>query len=315
MKLIITLSLLFQFFIQNNMAFATGGDEVRNGGGLAEGYLIFALKNLDQSIDICLSQSECALKNNGREILKTIKNSLNQEPKDILKFSSEKDKPGYFVIDGFTRLAVTGSSIGSPIYYNLDLLYKAGEVRLNYGQAVQSLIHELGHHNGIFNHDQLELIGADVRSALEGSTSDAAFFPYLANQGFFAFGTENKSFSKNGSLALFFRDQSVDLTSKFNALLENCDSNETSAEPLDSKALQFFNLHWDPSTLVSLSSEKVLSGNVVLYCRHKYLKNYRKFYEFKIGVKVNFSIFYGYKESRMIGAPKFLFKMLKNQIN
>lgn len=307
--------LMLIFLLNSSFVFARSGDEVRNGGGLAESYLIFALKNMDQTIAFCLSQSECAKKNDGREILKKIKASLSTEVKaDLLKFSNEAKKPGFFTVDGYVRLAVTGNNVGDTIFYNLDLLYQNGEVKINYGQAVQSLIHELGHHQGIANHDQLELVGAEVRASVDGSISETAFLPHLNTQGFFALGTETKSFKDSGALILLFRDSMTDMTPHFSNLLNECDKDETSADPLESRALQFFNLHWNPAQVTTVTSDKILSGNVILYCRHKYTKYYRNFYEFNLGVTVQMGSAFIYKDAKLLARPKFLFKMLKNSL-
>lgn len=311
MRLLLTICLL----LISQSVFSKGGDEVRNGGGLAENYLTYAFENIDKSIDLCLAQVTCVQTSEERNILIQIKNSLPQEiAGNIVQFSTEQKKPGYFMVDGYVRLAVTGDNVGDTIYYNLDLLYRGNEVNMSYGQAVQSLIHELAHHHKIKNHNQLELLGARVRSAIEGSVNDVSYLPYLKNQGFFAIGTENKSFEKNGSLFLIFQEKIIDLTPNFQGLLSKCDSDATSAEPLKSSAVQFFNLHWNLGSLTNPNQEKTLSGNVVVYCQHLYLKQYRKFYEFKIGVKVSFTNAYEYKKSRIIGSPVYMFTLLKNSI-
>lgn len=154
--------------LSSSLAFGKGGngDEVRNGGGLAENYLTFALKNLDHSLKLCFDSQRCATKAEDRKILLKIKEALPLEIKsNILKFASEKKNPGFFKINGITRLAITGNTVGSPIYYNLDMLYKNDESQINYGQAVQSLIHELGHHHAVYDHDRLENLGAEVRAS------------------------------------------------------------------------------------------------------------------------------------------------------
>lgn len=292
------------------LTFARSGDEVRNGGGLAENYLIFALKNLGRSIDFCLTRPSCAQKAEDRDLLLKIKTTLPEEiSKNVLKFSSEAKDPGLFIIDGVVRLAVTGSHVGDPIYYNLDLLYRKGEVFMNYGQAIQTLIHELGHHHGSVNHDQLEILGAAVRSVNEGNVSDVAYLPHLNTLGFSAIATEAKSYSAGGLLSLVFKKEMVDLTSEFSSLLVECDPDTTGLRPLKSSAVQFFNLHWIQAKETFLTGEKTLEGNAVLYCSHGPSREYRKFYSFKVGVKANFSAYFLYQGHRLLEKPRFLFKM------
>lgn len=161
-----TLVILLMVTFSNSAFSALGGDEVRNGGGAAEGYLTFALQNLQHSIANCLTKTTCAASDKKRDALKKISDSLVIEQKsEILKFSSQKLTPGLFIINNVVRLAVTGNKVGSPIYYNLDLLYQGNQVNMNYGMAVQSLIHELGHHHNILDHDFLDRLGAEVRIA------------------------------------------------------------------------------------------------------------------------------------------------------
>ena len=161
-----TLVILLMMTLSGPAFSALGGDEIRNGGGAAEWYLTFALQNLKHSISNCLTKTTCAPSAKKRDVLKKILDSLEIEQKsEVLKFSSQKLTPGLFIIDGVVRLAVTGSRVWSPIYYNLDLLYQGNQVNMNYGQAVQSLIHELGHHHNVSDHDFLDRLGADVRIA------------------------------------------------------------------------------------------------------------------------------------------------------
>lgn len=301
--------LIFSLLFSLN-AFSKGGDEVRNGGGLAENYLTFALKNLSQSIDLCLAQSSCAKKTGDRDLLLKIKQSLPEEiSKKILKFSSEKEKPGFFVINGYVRLAVTGDDVGDPIYYNLDLLYRKGEVFMNYGQAIQSLIHELGHHHGNIDHDQLEILGADVRSVTEGNISDVAFLPYLNRSGFSGVATEAKSYTTNGLLALVFNEEMIDLTPQFTYLVKDCDPDPTGMRPVEKSAIQFFNLHWKHDKDAFMSGEKIMEGNVVLYCSHGISREYKKFYNFSMGVKARFGNYFIFDSQRFIEKPKLLYRL------
>lgn len=309
MKLLIIIVLML-----NPLKVFSSGDVIRNGGGVAENYLVYALHNLGQSIDLCLAQPTCVQESSGRNILLKIRDSLPEEiNSNILKFTSNAEKPGFFIVDGFVRLAVTGDRVGNPIYYNLDLLYSKDEVRMNYGQAVQSLIHELGHHQDEIDHVKLELLGTAVRNSVEGRISTADYLPHLNQASFLALGVEKKSFEHSGSLALIFKDQIVDVTSQFKEVYEKCDRTGL-GENLKSRSIQFYNLHW-LNGVPHIPMDKLLSGYVVLYCRvqtSKGFKDYRKFFEFHMFIKVSFSDHFKYINSRIAGKYNYRFKMLEN---
>lgn len=290
------------------------GDEIRNGGGLAEQYLVFALENLGVAIDLCLAKNECAKSGEGRDILKKIKEALPQEKSaNILKFASEKKNPGFFVIDDVVRLAITGNKIGDPVYYNLDLLYQDNEINMTFGQATQTLIHELGHHVGALDHGALELLGAEVRSFIEGNVNDVPYLPHLQAKGFSAIGTETRSFTNSGSLSLVFSDKKVDLSRHLAKISSQCDV--STIDPLVSSSFQYFNLHWDHMALGGIvKGERVLAGNAILYCRHRYSKEYRKVYKFNIAVNVGFAQKYFYISDRLVEEPKYIFVINKDGV-
>ena len=76
------------------------------------------------------------------------------------------------MIDGQLRIAKTGDWVGSPIFLNLDLMYLKGangQVQpLSFPDAVAILVHEMGHHHGVKDHQALDVLGAKVESLLHG---------------------------------------------------------------------------------------------------------------------------------------------------
>ncbi|MFS4461042.1 hypothetical protein [Bdellovibrio sp. HCB2-146] len=163
--LIISLVATFVF----GTAFARGGDLVNNGGGLAEKNVMYAFEKLDIYIQMCLKSESCKLNDSQKALLETILQNLPAEKAaKQLFFASEKKVPGSFIIDGLVRVAKTGSTVGSPIYINSDLLYTKNEANeydpMTIPEAVAVLIHELGHHFGNYSHEELDLIG--VRASL-----------------------------------------------------------------------------------------------------------------------------------------------------
>lgn len=291
--------------------FSKSGDEVRNGGGLAENYLVYALNNLEQSIDLCLIQKECGKRNEGRAILSLIKSSLAEEKKnDVLKFSSSAERPGFFVINGVVRLAVTGSHVGAPIYYNLDLLYKNDEITMSHGQAVQSLIHELGHHHGVTNHDQLELLGAEVRSAVEGNISEVSFLPHLGKNSIIAMGMKSSSIDKPGLLVVSFKDQLVDLTSLFNFKENACEGDKQLNDNFEVRGIHFFNLNWEHEPRSQGSKGQILKGNLSINCQSTNGFVLLKYYDFSIEITVkNRAQAFEYVDKKLLPHfPRYIFK-------
>lgn len=148
------------------------GDGVGNGGGIAENNIVFAYNTLGEYIDFSLSQSIEIYSLEEVEILGEIKNSLIKEyqNKKQLIFLSGKKYPDIFIIPfGEVRIAVTGSSIGSPIYFNTDLLYTEDFGVIGYlaiSQAISILIHEFGHHHGINDELFLNTLGSKVAKSV-----------------------------------------------------------------------------------------------------------------------------------------------------
>lgn len=162
------LTVLFGFCFISPLSFA---GEVNNGGGFSEQNFIFAYTNLERFIDPCLLTEICKLSNGERKILRQIKESLVQERKanSYPFFKSGKLNEFNFQIDGALRIAATGSNVGDPIYINLDLIYPSdfnGSIRaFRVDETIAVLIHELGHHHKIKNHQLLDFIGTKVQVA------------------------------------------------------------------------------------------------------------------------------------------------------
>ena len=104
---------------------ALAGDHINNGAGLAERNVLFAYANLEKYIGLCLDFPSCRITPYERGLLERIRNAMPTEraaPEQI-RFLSEREHPGTFIIDGEMKIAKTGSQVGSAIYMNLDLLY------------------------------------------------------------------------------------------------------------------------------------------------------------------------------------------------
>lgn len=161
-----------------------GGDLVNNGGGVSEKNILYAYDNLEKFILLCISSEACQLNPSEKSILDQIVQGLPHEKKtqSQITFGSEKKTPGEFILDGNVRVAKTGSTIGSPIYINSDLLYsknKAGEFEpISIPEAAAILIHELGHHYGPYEHGELDLIGVRVSLLIQKQFISTPMLPW-----------------------------------------------------------------------------------------------------------------------------------------
>jgi hypothetical protein len=160
-----------------------GGDLVNNGGGLAEKNVLYAYEKIDKYLQYCVTSSVCKLTDAQKVIAQKIYNGLPQEKAagNQLQYISEQKVPGSFMIDGNIRIAKTGSTIGSPIVINTDMLYnKVGDTyeALTMPEAVAVLVHEFGHHYGSYTHEELDLIGVRVSMMMQQKMITTPMLPW-----------------------------------------------------------------------------------------------------------------------------------------
>jgi len=183
---------------------AHAGDEV-GGGGIAENNALYAWQNLDSFLEMCLS-TDCKLDEKELVLLGKIRDSLPQEKKtkEPVRFRSEKEYPGFFMVDGALRIARTGYKVGDPIYFNLDLIYPGAQVAsipllpppdrpLDIPLAIAILVHELGHHPGERDHPMLDVLGSKVNSAMRVYVHEVDGGPYRRGLIATSFEPHNKS--------------------------------------------------------------------------------------------------------------------------
>lgn len=179
--------ILVMGLVINVRAFARGGDMVNNGGGIAEKNILYAYDKLDKYIRLCLNSDSCRLNGYQKFVLKEILSNLSREKinPSQLSFSSEKLNPGTFIIDGIVRVAKTGSTVGSPILINSDLLYSKNEtsdVPVSIPEAVAILIHEMGHHvANHLSHEELDLIGVRASMLLQQKIISTPLVPWVSD--------------------------------------------------------------------------------------------------------------------------------------
>lgn len=251
----LTMSLL----ITKAPAFASlGGDMVNNGGGIAEKNILFAYSKLEKYIQNCLNSDICILSDGQKNILNKILTHLPEEKQNQqqLSFFSERKYPGTFIIDGLIRVAKTGSTVGSPIYINLDLLYSRNEVNgyvpVSVPEAVAILIHEMGHHYGNYTHEELDLIGVRVSLFLQKIFISTPLVPWTSDISVNVFNSNlTSSFPE---VLLSVGDDAVDISSLYDKealcygftipipILPIPDIQLLSKKPVGSL---FHNIHWD----------------------------------------------------------------------
>ena len=168
--------LLFMIFGQYTYA---GSDMIGNGGGLAESNFIYAYNKLPSIIKDCLNSSLCsANQGKNRSLLKQMYKQLSSQEinsADIV-FISEKQNPGFFIIDGQEKIAKTYSFLASPIYINLDQIYTTNAEgiptpSLSIPGMLRLLVHEQGHRHNIKHHEGdgnlLDQLGAQIQAYME----------------------------------------------------------------------------------------------------------------------------------------------------
>jgi len=83
----------------------------------------------------------------------------NQEVVKI-EFKSERENPGFFLLDGQVRIAKTDLHLGSVIFINTDIV---NSNQTDISDALAILSHELGHHLGETDHQKLDQFGATIK--------------------------------------------------------------------------------------------------------------------------------------------------------
>ena len=296
MKKYLILTLLLMSF---NLL-AKGGDLVNNGGGIAERNVLFAYTNLEFSIGLCLDLESCHLSNREHSILKDIYSHLDEEKKNQnqIVFISELKYPGTFIIDGEMKAAATGSTIGSVIRVNTDLLYSIKEHEqieaLSVHEATAMLVHELGHHYGSFTHTELDLLGIKVSQHLNKSTYQTPLLPNGSSiSAIFINGKEGTSFPE----AILYGHQQMINISEFLKKQVSCElfglpikigSLPPIAIPIKRpNAFLVNNVYWSEMPRRNNGVFKI-KGSLTNYCDKEELNlNLNRNYKFEIAFTIN----------------------------
>lgn len=280
MKTTLTM-LIVLFAVLSTQSVLAGGDRVNNGGGLGEKNVIYAYEKLENYIKLCLDSDTCKLNPTQQFVLQKIYSGLPQDKKlNQLTFSSEKNNPGSFIIDGNVRIAKTGSTIGSPIVINTDLLYNKNQSgsyeAISIPEAVAVLVHEFGHHYGNFSHEELDLIGVRVSLLLQSKVISTPLVPWRSDISMTVLNQDSTgSFPE---VLLYVGNDIIDISSRYKVeikcdgfkipipLLPVPDININTKTP---KGSILHNLHWEKIKDSETTLDVQITGNVSNRCKVK----------------------------------------------
>ncbi|QDK47016.1 hypothetical protein DOM22_18555 [Bdellovibrio sp. ZAP7] len=258
-----------------------GGDFIGNGGGIAEKNVLYAYERLEQYIEVCLTSDACKLDSRQRQIIAQIAKGLPQEVRSrMLYFGSEQKTPGFFVIDGLVRVAKTGSSPGTPIYINSDLLYSkapTGEyTAVSIPEAVAILVHEFGHHYGGYPHEELDLLGVRISMLVQSKLSITPLLPW--SNDFSAMVFTKDVYTATPDVILNVGEDLIDISKAIEneamcyrfsipvPILPIPDLDLVSKKPAGSV---LYNLHWDKFDESNTKMKVKLIGNISNSCLFK----------------------------------------------
>ncbi|MCO5142038.1 MAG: hypothetical protein M9962_02990 [Oligoflexia bacterium] len=160
---------LFLFLITTS--FANARELAETEKNIARKRIHLAWDLLGPVIYSCLKQeSLCYITNEEKNLLTKIATEhKNNNSNALIQFKSGKENPGFFDLNSGThRLAVTGSTPGSTIYINTDIIDPMTN-SLSLSTMISILTHELGHHFGIKDDAErtLDILGNKIAKRFE----------------------------------------------------------------------------------------------------------------------------------------------------
>jgi hypothetical protein len=255
------------------------GDDVNNGGGVAERTILYAYSKLEPYIKLCLSAETCKLKSGEAELLTKILNALPDEYANTeqIRFASEKDNPGTFLINGEIKAAKTGNKIGSPIYFNRDLfasktIHNTFEP-ISLSNAVSLLVHEMGHHHpSKFQEADLDLLGIKVSILLDQEINQTPVFPNNRNINAIVINDKVKTFYPE--VLLYIGEEVFDVSEKLKdalfcpkAFLPNPLPDPENPIPVRKPTkVIYYNIHWDTFAEANGQGIFQILGNLIMDC-------------------------------------------------
>lgn len=153
---------------------------VGNGSGEAERNIAFAMGRMDKTLTHLIGRPTIFTIEEYK-ILESLSANLlpTAQRLEQLHFSSEKEKPGFFSINGNLKVAKTWTDRGAPIFFNTDLLYtkdyQGDIIPYSIAQATSLLIHELGHQVGIVDCHMLDRLATKVELEMREQMQELKF--------------------------------------------------------------------------------------------------------------------------------------------
>lgn len=164
--------------------------------GVAESRFYLAFEHASRLFDYCGSLHPCGGKPSCKELqmcglgmlermyVVEAAHQAGQElpaPRNI-EFVSGREKPGFFQIDGWHKIARTGSAPGDVIHVNRDEIYRpdglGGREPLSYLEILEIVVHERIHHTG--SGGRMEGLNDEIAQKI---TAVAQKFAYSATLG------------------------------------------------------------------------------------------------------------------------------------
>jgi hypothetical protein len=151
--------------------FAQGAEIGASQSHIARKRVLWAWDLVGPALYSCLAgPEECGLTAKEKKIVGEIY-SLHQANRNsqAIEFKSGAADPGFFDVgSGPHRIAVTGNSPGSAIYFNTDVIEPQGR-NLALASMISILVHELGHHTGLTDTEEfvLDQLGNKVARIFE----------------------------------------------------------------------------------------------------------------------------------------------------
>ena len=264
-------------FIFTGPVTCLAGDNIGNGAGQAEQTIISTWKNLDKFINFCLNDTFCESNQTDKLALEKIKAIVLKEQllpvSDLFIFTTAKlqNEPTFFYIDGILKMAKTGLFTGAPIYFDLDQLYTHRSPTivesLSLTDAIDILIHEVGHHTGMVDHIFLGSLGAKVAGVAGKYIEEARLFSHSDE---IKLTVINPSTNRGFPLVLLqvFGD-TINLSQQIqDQLVCNGEISHLFSEQKP-YGVQFFNLYWPVKEMRAGGNDNLkleVKGHLALYC-------------------------------------------------
>jgi len=175
MKFLSIALLLFQSLLQSGNTYAEDLGLIHefSGSSLAARRFNAAWEILPELLRICSERKGCRFEAPDQQLIHKLSDAIKKEAPagGGLEFASGRTDPDKFTDPDFAtpRIAITGENIGDKIYINSDLI-----AELQLPQIVTLLIHELGHHHGVFNHQRLDDLGFRFAQFFENWSYDVS---------------------------------------------------------------------------------------------------------------------------------------------